>query len=191
MNPRHTHLNRVGGFTLIETIIVVALVSVLMLAIIELFINFNNSYALQNANINNSYSASAFLNETEELSLQADAIVSSKVVSGTTYTTDTSTLILELPSIDASGDTISGVHDYAVIYLANSKAYRILQADVASARRSGTKILSDVVNSLTFTFNNVTPASATKISIDVVTQKQVKQKTLQTHLTQTVYLRNL
>lgn len=179
------------GFSLVETVIVVGLVAGLMLAIIELFINFNTSYDLQNANINNSYSAAAFLNETEELSLQADSVVASRTINSTTYTSGTSTLVLELPSIDSSGDIISNAHDYAVMYVASSSVYRVLQADAASVRHSGTKLFSDVVNSLTFTYNNVSPASTTKIAIDIITQKQIKQKTLQTHLTQTVYLRNL
>ena len=179
------------GFTLLETIVVIFIFSTIMFAINQLFISIYNSYHVQNAIINNSYTAASFLNETEELSLQADAIVASKVVSGTTYTTSSSTLILELPSINSSGDIISSTYDYAVITLSPSTTVsRILSANASSARISGTKKLSDLVNSITFSYDSATPSLSKKISIDIVTQTQVKQEIVQAHLTQQVYLRN-
>ena len=178
------------AFTIIEVLVVIAIFSIVMMAVLELYLNFFKTYAIQNATINNSYSAGAILNETENLVHQANAIVGSKVVSGTSYTTGSTTIILEIPSITSSGDIVSGKYDYAVMYLASTGIYRVLSSDAASSRVSGRKLLSEVVNSFSLTYNSGTPALATRVIEDIVTQSQVKQQTLQTHLTGTVYLRN-
>ena len=188
---RSTRKRPRAGFTLIETLIVIFLFTVVMAAVLQLYLNFNKTYLLQNASINNSYSAGSIVNEFQHLGLQADAVIASRTFSGNTYTTGASTLILELPSINSSGDVVSGTHDYAVLYLASSSAYRILEASASSARVSGSKLLSNAVNALTFTYGNATPSLSTRVSIDIQTQSVVKQQTLQTHLIQQVYLRNI
>jgi prepilin-type N-terminal cleavage/methylation domain-containing protein len=178
------------GFTLMETVIVIFIVSIVMMGISALFINFNNSYAIQNGMINNAYSASQFLNETGKLALQARSIVGTRSFAGISYTTSSSTLILEIPSVANSGDIVANTYDYALIKLSSSTVHRTLEANASSARVSGTKQLSDAVTSLAFTYNNATPSQASRITIDITTQTTVKQKVTQTHLTQQVYLRN-
>ncbi len=185
-----TFSDRKRAFTIIEVLVVIAIFSIVMMAVLELYLNFYKTYAIQNAIINNSYSAGAILNETANLVHQANTIVTSKVFSGSSYTTSSSTLILEIPSITSSGDVVSGKYDYAVMYFASTSLYRMLSADAASSRTSGTKLLSNVVNSFSFTFNSGTPSLATRVIVDLITQSIVKQQTLQTHLTGTVYLRN-
>ena len=179
------------GFTMIETLVVIFIVSIVMLGITSLFINFHNTYAIQNGIINSAYSASQFLNETGKLALQARSIVGTRIFGGISYTTGTSTLILEIPSVDSSGDIVTNTYDYALIKLSGSTIQRTLEANGTSARVSGTKQLSEVVTELTFTYNNATPSQASRISIDVTTQTTVKQQIMQTHLTQQVYLRNI
>ena len=123
------------GFTLLETMAVIFIFSAIMFAVNQLFISFYHSYHIQNALINNAYTAAAFLNETEELTLQANAIIASKILDGTNYTTSSSTLILELPSINSSGDVLTTTYDYAVITLSPSTTVsRILSANASSAR---------------------------------------------------------
>ncbi len=179
------------GFTIIETLIVLFLVSLVTMAMLQLYLSFYASYAVQNASINASYSAGQIVNETSRLALQADAIIASHIFSGTTYTTGSTTIVLEIPSINSSGDIIAGKHDYAAVNFSTTIVTRALDADASSARVSGTKLLSDVAGNLTFTYNNGSPTLATNVTIDILTQSQVKQQTLKSHLIQKVYLRNL
>src|SRR5882724_11083113 len=113
------------GFSVIELIIVIAISVVVLLAVSEIYITFGNSYLYQNANINASASAAAFLNEFNDMGLQADAIVTSRTVSGTTYTTSSTTVVFELPAQDSSGDIVASTYDYAILYASSTYAYRI------------------------------------------------------------------
>ena len=179
------------GFTLVEVVIVIFLFTLVMLAVVDLFISFNTSYSKQVANIGTAQSAAAFMNEVQRDVLQANSVAASHLYSGTTYTSDASTLVLTLPSVDASGNVVATMYDYAIFYLTGSTTYRIMDVDASSARAPGSKKLSDVMSYLTFTYNNVTPSSATNVTVDATTSATVKTQTFQTHLTQQIYLRNL
>jgi prepilin-type N-terminal cleavage/methylation domain-containing protein len=178
------------GFSVIEVLIVIVVASVVSLALSEIFLTYYDSYAYQNANINAASSAALFLNELNDLSLQADAIVGSRAFSGTTYTSGSTTVVFELPSINSSGDVIASTYDYTVLYASSTNIFRIMDADASSARADGTKKLSDALGNLTFTYNNATPSLASQVSANVTTLAISKKHTANTRLVQTVYLRN-
>jgi type II secretory pathway pseudopilin PulG len=183
-------MRSVRGFSTIELIIVIAISVILMLAVVEIYVTYSNSYLYQNAAINTSSSAAAFLNEFNDMSLQADAIVASRSVSGTTYTTGSTTVVFEIPAINSSGDIISNSFDYAILYASSTGAYRLLDVNGSSARVAGTKKFSDFVNNLTFTYDNASPTAASSVTADITTKSIVKQETFTSHLKQQVYLRN-
>jgi hypothetical protein len=145
---------------------------------------------VQNASIGVSSSAAQYLNEFSKLGFQADAVVASRTVSGTAYTSGSTTVIFELPAINSSGDPVSNAYDYAIFYASTTAAYRILDTNGSSARTAGTKKFSDYVSNLTFTYDNGTPSSATNVIANLTTLSVVKQETLSSHLKQQVYLRN-
>jgi prepilin-type N-terminal cleavage/methylation domain-containing protein len=179
------------GFTLVETLIVIFLFSLIMLAVVDLYVGFNKSYSKQSASINTSLSAAALVDEVKRLALQANAVVASRAFNGVTHTSSATTLVLSLPSIDASGNILSAKYDYAAFYLTGSTTYRILEVDASSARPSGSRKLSDVVSDLLFTYNNVTPSLATMVTVDATTSSIAEQQLFQTHLTQRINLRNI
>jgi type II secretory pathway pseudopilin PulG len=178
------------GFSTIEVVIVVAISAIVLLAVTEIYVTYNNSYIYQNARINDASSAARYLGEFSDLGLQADAVSASRTVSGTTYTTSSSTVVFELPAINSSGDVIANTYDYAIFYASSTGAYRTLDSNGSSARVAGTKKFSDVLNNLTFTYDSGTPSSATTVTADITTKSVVKQETFITHLKQQVYLRN-
>jgi len=183
-------MKNLRGFSLMEVVIVIAISVILILAVTEIYVTYSNSYLDQNAAINTSSSAAAFLNEFNNIGLQADAIVSSRTVSGTAYTTGSSTVIFELPAINSSGDVLSNTYDYAIFYSSSTGAYRLLDTNGSSARSSGTKLFSSFLSNLTFTYDNASPTSASGVTADITTQSTVKQTTYNSHLKQQVYLRN-
>jgi prepilin-type N-terminal cleavage/methylation domain-containing protein len=178
------------GFSLIETVVVIAISAIVMLGVYEIYITFGNSYLYQNARINNASGAALFMNEFNELSLQASAIVTSRTISGTTYTTGSTTLVYEIPAINSSGDIVATTYDYAILYSSSTNAYRILDANGSSARISGSKRLSDTLSNLTFTYNDTATTSSTAVTADITTNTTVKSQNFSTHLIQQVYLRN-
>jgi prepilin-type N-terminal cleavage/methylation domain-containing protein len=190
LEARRSKLAAIRGFSAIEVLIVIAVSSLIMLALSNIFVTYYDSYAYQNAYINTSVSATTFLNDMNDLSLQASEIVSSHAFAGVTYTTGSTTVVFEIPSVNSSGEILANTSDYAVLFSSTTKLYRIMDADASSARLDGTKQFTDVLQNLTLTYNNPTPSSASNIVVNVLTQSTAKGKTATTHLMQTVYLRN-
>lgn len=179
------------GFTLIETVIVISIYTLALGALVNLFLIFNSLYNHQQAFIVTAGSAGTSVNALEAAILPADHVLASYSFSGTTYSSATTTLVLELPSLDSSGVAISGTKDYIVFYRSGSTLYRLTQAHATSARVSGLQQLSTTVNSLIFTYDSSDFTQVTNVTVDILTQSQVKLQTIQSRLQERLYLRNL
>lgn len=178
------------GFTLTETVITISLSVLALLALVNLFFIFNSIYGYQQAFIATAGSAGAAINSFEAAILPANHVLASHAFSGTTYSSGAMTLVLELPTIDNSGNIVYGAKDYIVFYASSTKLYRLVQADAQSARSSGLTQLSATLNSLSFTYDNVNFAQVTNVTADIQTQAQFKQQVVQSHLREKLYLRN-
>lgn len=179
-----------AGLTLIETIVVVAISSAALLALVNLFLIFNSMYGYQRAFVAAAGSAGAAMNALEASILPAERVLASRDFSGTTYASSADTLVLELPAFDASGDIVSGAKDYVAFYASAGTLYRLIEADVQSARHSGRTQLSAVLDALLFTYDTADVTNATNITADIATRAQFKQETVQSHLREQLYLRN-
>jgi Tfp pilus assembly protein FimT len=184
---RATHLR---GFTLVETIIVVALFTVMLFALFDFFINYNATYLHEEAVVKTASSAGALVNEVARMAAGAGQVLPSRTIDGVTYASGTSTLVLELPAVSASGAVVVGAYDYVAFYAEGASAYRVIEADGASTRTSGRKRLSDTLSSLLFTYDSPSFPDVTKVTIDVVTAVSIKASIVDQHLTQQVTLRN-
>ncbi len=178
------------GFTLIETIVVITLFTIMLFALFNFFINYNNTYLYEEAVVRTASSAGALVTDVTMYALPATQVLASRTFNGVTYTSGGGVLVLEVPAVNAAGAVVSATYDYVAFYSTGTKAYRIISANAASTRVSGTKQLSDSVSSLTFVYDNVSFPVVTKIEIDVVTALQVKGSTATQHLNQEVHLRN-
>lgn len=178
------------GITLIELLIGLAVFAILILFLANFFNSYYDSFSNLQASNSVSQSTAILINSASNAIRQASSIVDSKVISGNTYTSDATTMVLELPSIDASSNVISGKYDYMVFYLNSGNIHWLISPDASSSRKSVSQVISSYITSLTFTYDNAIVASATKVDISVTAQRQVKSKTFQSTLTQQVYLRN-
>ncbi|MDE1919226.1 MAG: type II secretion system protein [Patescibacteria group bacterium] len=178
------------AFTLLETMIVIALAAGMMTTLGFLIYNFNGTSAYEQTLSQSSGSASAVLREVESLVLPADAVLQTHTFSSTTYTSTSTSIVLEIPSIDSSGNVISSTYDYAAFYTSGTNAYRLLQANASSKRASGTKLLSSSVKTLTFSYNNTDFTKVSSTTVDIQTQAQVKQNTVSDHRREQMRLRN-
>jgi prepilin-type N-terminal cleavage/methylation domain-containing protein len=178
------------GFTLLEVAIVIGMFVVMMAVVIQFFITYSTSYLVDRATMSVASSAGSIVNEVTELGYSADQILNSHSFGGTTYTTDATTLVLELPAINASGVVISSVYDYVVFYRVGESVYRLLEAGTGSNRTPGTKLLSDSVTSFGFTYDHATPSQASTTVVSVTAQKVVHGAPVRSQLSNTVHLRN-
>jgi prepilin-type N-terminal cleavage/methylation domain-containing protein len=136
--------SRPPGLTLIELLIVVAISAVVFIALLSLYIGGMKYFFNQNSRA-----------DTIEESRMPMAWVSrdirdaSEVFNGTltaydgsSYTTGQSCLVLEVPSLDATGN-ISAATDYIVYAWTGNRLVRIIDADESSSREDGSRVLAD------------------------------------------------
>lgn len=178
------------GFTLVETIVVVSLFTIMLFALFDFFINYNATYLHEEAVVKTASSAGVIVNEVTRLVAGAGQVLPSSTINGVTYVSGPTTLVIELPAVDAAGAIVSGAYDQAAFYSSEGRAYRVIEAHASSARPAGTKQLSDTVSSLVFTYDSASFPEVTKVTVDVVTAVSIKSSTIDQHLTQQVSLRN-
>ncbi len=178
------------GFTLIETLVVVALTVAAFITLTNLLFTFNSLNEYQQISIQTAGSAGTAINDLEAAILPADHVLTSHVFSGISLSSGTTTLILQLPAVDTSGNSIPGVSDYVGFYVSSSSLYRVIAANAASSRSSGVKLLSSTLDSLLFTYNTSTFDEVTNIIVDIRTRATFKQQLVSSTLYGQWYLRN-
>jgi hypothetical protein len=178
------------GFSFAETIITAGLIAFILAALAVLYSNFSKFYNHQKTEIEISDSAREAMKQLRSIVLQADGILASHSFSGTTYATDQHTVVLEIPSIDGSGDIVDEGYDYAVFYTTGNSLYKRVLADASSSRSSGTNEISDAVLGIDFTYDNVDVTLASEIDTDLQMETTYAGETASFDLQQTLYLRN-
>jgi len=125
---------------------------------------------------------------------QSSQILSSAVIFGTTHTTSSSALVLKIPTVNSSGQIISGSYD-TVVYRRNpsdlSELQEITDAEAGSARFDGTHIIARFVTNLLFRYNNSDYSSASTATVFLKTGTTVRGVLKESANQTTVRLRNL
>lgn len=174
-----------------EALFATAILIFVLVAFVVLYVNFMKFYNRQQTEMKVGDSARRAVKELQSVALQANQIIVSHDFSGTVRSTDQHTLVLELPSVDGSGNIVSGKHDYAAFYKTGNNLYKVMEANEESSRVSSLKQLSDSISTLTFTLNNPNLAQASKIDMDIQLQASSGGQSISYHLLQEIYLRNL
>lgn len=186
----HIRIFRIAGFTLIETVITLGIFTIMMLALYSFFISSNSTFTFQNAYIQTHASAGEVTTAITTAALPGSNVLASHVFGTMTLFSGSGTLVLEVPSIDSSGNIVTGKFDYYGFYTTGSSVYQILEPDVNSARPAGTKLLTTDLNALIFTYDNTDFTLVRYVNADVKTQSTIKGQQITSHLQQTIYLRN-
>ena len=125
---------------------------------------------------------------------QSSQILSSAVISGTTHTTSSSALVLKIPTVNSSGQIISGSYD-TVVYRRNpsdlSELQEITDAEAGSARFDGTHLIARFVTNLLFRYNNSNYSLASTATVFLKTGTTVRGVLKESANQTTVRLRNL
>lgn len=183
--------NVVSGFTLIEVLITVALSVILMLAIEKLYVVYGRVIISQKSSIEVALGGNKIMDAARAAGSQAKQVVAAHSFSGTSYDSSTTTAIFELPAVDASGAIIAGAYDYIGIHASGTVAYRLVDAAPGSARVPAEKRLTSVLDALSFAYDSQSFPSVTSVVVEATTSAVVRDETIQTHLRERVYLRNL
>src|SRR3990172_7554383 len=100
--PRLRYSER--GMTLAETISVIGIMTVVLLIVTQIFIINYDVVLKQTSRIDNDLGAVFAVRRISDATRGASAVVASRTINGTAYTTGASTLILELPGLDVSSN---------------------------------------------------------------------------------------
>lgn len=180
-----------SAFTLIEVLITIALSVILILAIEKLYVVYGRVIISQKSSIEVALGGNNIMDAVRDAGSQARQIVATHAFSGLNYNSSTTTVLFELPSVDASGAIIAGAYDYIGIHASSTVAYRLIDAAPGSSRLSGEKRLTNVLGALSFVYDTQSFPSVTNIIVDATTSAIVRGETIQTHLREHIYLRNL
>src|SRR5262245_20338234 len=112
-------LNNQWGFTMIELIIVVALIGVMLVVLATFYFTSNRMVDSQNLDLNIGHSARTSLDEIDTYIRQAATTISTY----DTFNAGSTVLILEIQSVDSSNILISGTYDRVVIYQQGSQVF--------------------------------------------------------------------
>ncbi len=155
------------GASLIEALVVLALFILICLALTSLYLQHGWSLHLGKAQFDSVEGARGALNGISAYAVQARRVVSSTSISGTLYATGTSTLVLEIPTVNASGGIVEGASDYAVFYTSAGTLYRNVAPSAESARVAGVRFLAGNLTDLAFSYDSAYFAQVKKITVAV------------------------
>lgn len=131
-----------NGFTLAETIITLGITSLLITGIFSVFLVEQKALSLRSILGDDVRHAQTSLRRIEDSIRQGKAVVTSAVISGTTYTTGAHTIIIDTPAITAGGSIISGQTDRLVYTKVGTDLLEVSSPAANSARPSGTHTLA-------------------------------------------------
>ncbi len=178
------------GFTIIETVVVVAMLVLILVGMLALFTSHNKIYNYETALIKATGSARAAMNDISEDALQATRVVTSQTINSTAYTSGATTVIFQIPSFDSSGAPIANTYDYVAYALTGTTLVEDFQAGSGSIRVTHTKTLSTSVSALNITYDSATWASVKKVTVDLTTSEVYRGETITQHLVEQYKLRN-
>ena len=101
------------------------------------------------------------------------------------------TVIFELPSVDASGSIIAGTYDYVGIHASSTEAYRLVDAAPTSSRVDEKKRLTNVLDAVSFSYDDANFSLVTNITASATTSSVVRGETMLTNVRERVYMRNI
>lgn len=179
------------AFTLIEVLIVTTVSAVLLAATTQLYVFMGRTVVFQHATIETVLGGSRIMDAARTYGLQANQIVSTHDISGTTFTTGTTTVVFELSSVDGTGAVIPATYDYIAIDTTGSDLFQYTDAAIGSARTSGAKKLADNLGSIQITYNDPQPSLATGLTVSATTSELIRGVTTQVHFAEDIYLRNI
>lgn len=168
------------GITLVEALLTLGIAVVVGAMLLVIMVNSAGLFYQQSGKVEQGLSVNDALLSMKETIRGASQVSSSYPETGSpTYTSSSTQLVLKIPSINSSGDIISGVFDYFVFFKDSDKLRLKTFPDSQSSRKAQDQIFSTKLDSLIFEYfdgqippQQVQPNLAVKVKITMV----LKQK---------------
>ena len=176
-----------GGFTIMEVLIAASIGIVVLSAVLFLFIRGNQMFVFDSRYLDTQKNVRLALDNISQDTRRAGDVVS--VAIGSVPASTLQQLVLQVSSIDASGNPIGGSNDYFRYTLNGTTLEKTTWAAVGSTRTSVTKNISSNISNLAFGYLP-TLAGATRLTISITSTATVMNKTHTKTLNTSVKLRN-
>ncbi len=154
------------GFTLLEVIVVIGVLAILIVFLLGIVIANSRFYSNQSGEIGAISSTREISNRITEYTRAAVMALATTTYSSILYTADSDTLILQVPSIDASFNIISATYDNVIITRDTGNSSRlvlVVDPNASSARKSRDLELTSNLASTTFTYIPASPPSTDRV----------------------------
>ncbi|MFC1687310.1 type II secretion system protein [Patescibacteria group bacterium] len=178
------------GFTLTDLLVTLGILAVISVLLGSIYISLGRTIRESRLRQDLIIEASRIAKRINDTIIPSVNIKSSKSLLGQPYLTGSTTVVLELLSIDETGEIIPGTFDYIALTLDSSdtsKLLRITDADDNSARDDRSEIIGSHFDDLTFTYRETDPTNSKDVSasftISDITGDKTITHTLQTHAT--------
>lgn len=160
------------GIGLLEILIAITIAGFGGIYLVRSFVQSQGFFLTEQAKINQGLNINDASTQINESIRSASAIAATNLVGTPTYSSDTDTLVLELPSIDVSGNVINQTFDYIIVTLEGSNPQRLrkkLFPAAASARKAEDRVLATNVSLLNISYKDqnglsVSPSAASKVN---------------------------
>jgi hypothetical protein len=179
------------GVTLLELAVSVAVGSVIFFILGAIFLAQGQYFAIEDAIAETQVQAFQAADAVGLYTSSARRVVASRTVNGTAYASGDALVILELPSIDASGNVLANVYDYVAVGRDPNAAVLFIvdiERGTGSARQNGKFVRASLVDKVIFRYNTVDITAATALDLYVRTSKNARGRTILTPLGKLYYL---
>lgn len=181
---------KVGGFTLVESVIMVFILALLLVALFSLYDWHGKVYVYQKAVVETTEQARFSTQTLQAWVNQAYRVESSVTLGGANYQSATTTLGLKLPSVNNQGQAIAGTWDYAAFYLDGKNLYIKVEPNASSTRPMVYKRLAESILNLEFVYDNPAWDSVRQVSVNLTTSIQAREQAVTSNFQQNLNLIN-
>lgn len=188
-------LKTTQGFTLLEVTIATFISSLVAGLLILIMVNNTTLQYLQSAKIAQGVSINEVLFKTKLALKEANAVSIGYPLVAPNYLSSSTTLILQLPTIDASNEIVGNSYDYMIFLLEGDKLKQKTFPNLLSKRKVTDAILAKNVASIKFDYLDssgqvVSAGGASKVVVTVQTREKAGKDDVISIATGGAYLRN-
>ena len=181
------------GFTLMEGMTVIGIMAIILVMVSEIFTVSYDIFVKQSARTDNETGAVLAARAISEAARGAEAVESSHVINGTTYTTSADVLVLKLPTLDSSNNVVAASYDYMAVYRHSAQTTKIfsdIDAAVGSKRVDGQKLITAYNTTMKFRYNDPDVTKADRVQVYLVNSQTKRSTILTTKAWTAIFMRN-
>lgn len=177
-----------------EAMVVLGIMTILLMTVNSIFKANDDLVARELRQADTTVGAVQAVRTISEMTRGASDVVAEHDFNGTTHTTSSDTLVLQMPSLDINGSVLGGENDFVAVYRGSGadadKIYLNVVVGLNSARPSGIKALSRYNESLIFRYNDSDVTLANRVSVFLSNVRTYRGSTIRAKAWTAIFLRN-